>query len=107
MTDCYVAIQEFYNQLEEWKNHLNGFYFLVENCHVLNFEHVKEVIKRKQRVYAIYCRTDLADNHMFTRVQVLEVKDDDLMREHVHITFLDSGGTKWVPAGTLLRVHSQ
>ncbi|CAD5215529.1 unnamed protein product [Bursaphelenchus xylophilus] len=100
--------KKFYLELSEWQDQLNAFYFLTENCFVLSFDYLKTVQSAGQDVYAIYCDIDESDNHNFTRVKLLECcPERHGLHEHCLIVFLDRPGTRVVPSGTLLRLHSK
>ncbi|CAD5211134.1 unnamed protein product [Bursaphelenchus okinawaensis] len=106
-SSCTEAMQNLYAELGNWRDRLNAFYFLTENCTVLRYKALKEAYTKGENVYAIYCDTDESDNHEFTRVKLTNVYPNAHgLHEHVQIIFLDRPGTRMVPAGTLLRMHS-
>lgn len=104
-----TALQSFYEELNKWKDHLNAFYFLAENCHVLKFADILHAWAAGQSVFAMYCNSTLGETHNFVRVRVVHCYDGRNMtvaHEHCKIKFLDAGGQAIVPSGSLLRMHS-
>ncbi|KAI1711308.1 Tudor domain containing protein [Ditylenchus destructor] len=103
-------IAALYEEHQTWASNLDSFYADPSNRIPINQRIVRNVMKNRKKVFAIYEWNDEITNSSFRRVQILSIRDPnvaDYSKEFCRIRFIDHGGHDIIPLVALLAIHSK